>query len=649
MHAPNTKIKTTLAHEQSDLLQSLLENLPDIVYFKDLESRFILINHAAAKFFKLASPLDAIGKTDFEIFAKEHARQAFEDEQEIIRTGNPIVGKEEKETWPDGSVTWATTTKMPLRNKSGQIIGTFGVSRDITERIRAMQQIAEQAALIDIAPDAFIVTDLESKILFWSKGAEHTYGWTSQEALGKCATDLLFLKENRPKNAEVLNAVLAHGTWSGELHHVTKDNRNLIIESQRTLIGNSEGKPTSLLVINTDVTEKRKIEAQFMRAQRMESIGVLAGGIAHDLNNILSPILMSINLLQVTAGDLEKEILNSLEASAKRGASIVKQVLSFARGIEGEHSEIHLLHLLKEMEQIIKDTFPKNIDLHFPRPQELWTIMGDPTQLHQVLLNLCVNARDAMSNGGRLTIATENRFVDEQFVALHPQAKVGPHVLLSVTDTGMGIPPEVLDKIFEPFFTTKDSGKGTGLGLSTTMGIVKSHGGFITVYSDPGKGTTFRVYLPAETSCKAPNQVARTTNLARGHGETILVVDDESGILSVSQSILTNFGYKVHTATNGAEAIAVYLRHQNEIAVIITDLAMPVMDGLSAINIIKKINSKVKVIASSGLFDETSLAKAASVGIRHFLNKPCSTEEMLGSLRELIDEPDFVTSGTRRN
>ena len=638
MHASNPRFITSVACEQGNLLENLLENIPDSIYFKDAESRFIQISPSTAKKFGLKSAEEVIGKTDFDFFKHECATIYFNEEKEIMRTGTPLIGIEEKETWQDGTTSWATTTKLPLRDRQGKIIGTFGITRDITERVRAREQIAEQAALIDIVPDAIIVTDLQSKILFWNKGAEQVYGWTSQEALGQSSGDLVCSKEGRAKHDEILAAVLSRDTWKGEVHHVSKDDKKLIIESHRTLVRDAEGQPKSVLVINTDVTEKKTIEAQFMRAQRMESIGVLAGGIAHDLNNILAPILMSIGLLKFTAKEPETEIIDTIEISTKRGAAIVRQVLSFARGVEGERTEIQPRHLLGEIDQIIKNTFPKNIEVDISIPRDLWTILGDSTQLHQVLLNLCINARDAMPAGGLLKVTAENGYFDKHNATVNQQAKVGPCVVLSVTDTGTGIKPEILDKIFDPFFTTKELGQGTGLGLSTTLGIVKSHGGFVTVDSDPGNGSAFRIHLPAIISSEPSHQVSPTIGLSPANGETILVVDDEHSMLSITKQTLLACGYKVRTATNGAEAIAAYRQHQKEIAVILTDVAMPIMDGLAAIEIIKTINPGVKVVVASGHHDENSLTRAADAGIRHFLNKPYSVGALCKTLQEILAE-----------
>ena len=508
---------------------------------------------------------------------------------------------------------------------------------DLTESKRTMQQIAEQAAVLDKARDAILVTDLKGVISFWNKGAERIYGWTREEAVGR-KMDAIYAHPEKFK--ETFAIVLAKGELSDEAEHITKERSHLTVEVRRTLILDNEGRPKSILSINTDISEKKKIEAQFMRAQRMESIGTLAGGVAHDLNNILAPIMMSIDILKtMTESPQAMTILETIEVSAKRGADIVRQVLSFARGVEGERVEVQPSHLLKDLESIIKDTFPKGIRLQFSAPNDTWVVLGDPTQMHQVLLNLCVNARDAMPNGGTLTIGVENWVIDEQYAAMHLEAKPGRYVKISVTDSGMGIPPGLLDKIFEPFFTTKELNKGTGLGLSTVMAIVKSHGGIINVYSEPGKGTTFAVYLPAmELSPDALKKQSQLLALPRGNGQTVLVIDDEVSILIITSQTLEAFGYRALTATDGADALAIYLEHKHEIAVVLTDMMMPVMDGPSTIKALMRINPKVKIVAASGLKANDDVAKASAEGVKHFLMKPYTARTLLKSIWGILNE-----------
>ena len=522
-------------------------------------------------------------------------------------------------------------TPMPDGNLLGMI-------RDTSERKRAEEQITEQATFLDKAQDAIFVRDLEGKMLFWNKGSERMYGWTRQEVLSRKMDALLY---THPKELEeAYRVTMSQGDWHGELKHFTKDGDELMIESRWTLIRDNEGGAKSVLAINTDITEKKMIEAQFMRAQRMESIGTLAGGIAHDLNNILAPIMMSIELLKETSTDpLAANILKTIEVSAKRGADIVRQVLSFARGLEGERIEVQLKHLLNEVQSIIKDTFPKDIRLEFSIPNDIWTILGDPTQVHQILLNLCVNARDAMPHGGSLSVNVENCVLDEHYATMNLQAKAGRYVQISVADTGTGIPPTLLEKIFEPFFTTKAINKGTGLGLSTVMAIVKSHGGLINVYSEPNKGTTFKVYLPAlEMSSEARKEQLALASLPRGNGETILLVDDEASIITITTQTLLAFGYHVLTATDGAEAVAVYAERKNDIAVVLTDMAMPIMDGAATIRALTKMNPRLKIIAASGLHANADMTKASGVGIKHFLTKPYTAGTLLKAMRTILDE-----------
>jgi PAS domain S-box-containing protein len=508
--------------------------------------------------------------------------------------------------------------------------------RDITERKKAEEKIEEQADLLDKARDAIVVRDLGGKILYWSKGAERMYGWTRDEVLGSYIGGLVY--EN-PKEFEKLNEMtIGRGEWAGEVQHVTKDRRVITTEARWTLIRDKNDQPKSVLSIDSDVTERKKIEAQFLRSQRMESIGTLAGGIAHDLNNILTPILMSIDLLK-TAPDSSRAttILETIEVSAKRGSAIVRQVLSFARGLEGERVEIQPKHQLKEMEALIRETFPKDIQLQVSIPNDIWTLLGDPTQVHQILLNLCVNGRDAMPNGGSLILTVENCIFDDQYAAMHGKAKAGRYVKMSVIDSGTGIAPNLLGKIFEPFFTTRELQKGTGLGLSTVMAIVKSHDGIINVYSEPGKGTAFHIYLPAKDGpCEVGMEQLDLGNLPRGDGETVLVIDDEASVVTITSETLQAFGYRVLTATDGAHGVAVYAQHVKEIALVITDMMMPLMDGPTTIQVLRRINPGIKIIAASGLHPDSRAAKATGATVNHFLTKPYTAGSLLKTLHAVL-------------
>ncbi|MBU7585171.1 MAG: response regulator [Nostoc sp. TH1S01] len=503
------------------------------------------------------------------------------------------------------------------------------------ERKQTEQQIREQAALLDVATDAIFVRDLNDQILFWNKAAETLYGWRKDEAIAR-KTQELWQEKNLSRLQEALRLLMKNGSWQGELHQTTTSNKKIIVESRWTLVRDFAHQPQAILIVNTDITQKQQLEAQFLRAQRLESIGTLASGIAHDLNNVLAPILMTAQLLESQLQDeRSRKLVPIITANAKRGADLVKQVLSFTRGIEGERTLLQFKHLIIEIQHIVKETFPKTIEITTRLPQNLWVISGDATQLHQVLMNLCVNARDAMPNGGMLKIIAENLLIDENYARMHIDAKVGPYVVISVIDTGLGIPTEILDRIFEPFFSTKELGKGTGLGLSTVLGIVKNHGGFISVYSEEGQGSEFKIYLPAQEITETIEEVEPV--FSYGNGELILIVDDEAAIRDITKTSLETYNYKAITASDGIEAIALYAEHRDEISLVLTDMVMPSMDGLTTIRTLQKINPDVKIIAISGLASSDKVTAAYEIGIKAFLSKPYTANQLLEAISVIKD------------
>ncbi len=509
----------------------------------------------------------------------------------------------------------------------------------------AEQQIREQAALLDVTTDAIFVQDLEYRFSFWNKGAERLYGWEAAEALGKRATELLYeSEETLPQFEAIQKTLVKEGQWQGELQQVTKDGKNIIVESRWTLVLDEVGNPKFILTVSTDITEKKQLEAQFFRTQRLESLGTLASGIAHDFNNILTPILAVAQLLSLKFPNLDEntpQLLRMLEDSSKRGADLVKQILSFSRGVEGSYTVVQIRHLLLDVTQVAQRTFPKSIETQTHIASDLWTVCADATQLHQVLMNLCVNARDAMPNGGTLNISAENLWIDENYARMYVDAKEGLYVVVTIADTGTGIPPEIIDRIFDPFFTTKELGKGTGLGLSTAMGIIKKHGGFVNVYSQVGKGSRFKMYLPSSQVTETP--AVTDVDLPHGRGEWILVVDDETTICEIAKTTLESYNYNVLTASDGIEALALYAQYKGKISAVLIDLMMPGMDGSTTILTLQRMNPQVRIIATSGLMSNWTTAQKKSLGCQEFLPKPFTARILLNTLQDVIGSHPFLT------
>jgi len=614
-----------------------LKNSPIFVYNQDCELRYTWVYNPSYGL----TVEEMLGKQDLDIIPVEDAQLLTIIKRRVLTTG--IGTREEVSITIKDTIRYYDLTVEPLRNESQEVVGVTCASIDISERQAALrdrklaeEKIREQAALLDVTTDAICLRDLNNEIIFWNKGAETLYGWKAIEACGQNASELLY-DEFSPEMEAALLQVLSKGKWQGELNKLTKTDKEILVASRWSLVCDEQGKPKSILTVDTDITEKKHLEAQLFRAQRLESIGTLASGIAHDLNNILTPILAGAQLLPLKFPDADertRHLLEILEINARRGADLVKQVLSFARGVEGKRITLQLRHIIVELGKILKETFPKSIEISTDVPQDLWMVSGDSTQLHQVLMNLCVNARDAMPNGGSLSIYAENLLIDENYARMNLEAKEGPYTVVTVSDTGGGIPREILDRIFEPFFTTKDVGQGTGLGLSTVLGIVKSHGGFVNVYSEVGSGTSFKVYLPAVGGMETltPEELPPQT----GHGELILIVDDEAAIQEITRTSLEAHNYEILVASDGIEAIALYAKNKDKISAVLMDIMLPSLDGLTAIRTLRKINPQVKIIASSGLMSDKKLSALTNIGINTFLPKPYTVNELLLSLEKVL-------------
>jgi hypothetical protein len=611
---------------------------------KPCDLRYLVVNPAFERQTGIKAA-DILGKTTLELFPNAEP-EWFERYGKVALTGEAT----KFEGYFGPLDRWFEVYAYQLEKGKFAVIFTDTTERkkmeeELKESYRMLERrvqertetIREQAELLDKANDAIIVRDLETRTTYWNKGAERIYGWTSEEVLGKKTTELL--QGDPSLMAEALRMSISTGQWSGEFRHSTKDGRIIVVESRWTLVTDERQKPRSVMEINTDVTERKNLEAQYLRAQRLESLGTLAGGIAHDFRNILTPITITLGLIDQHLTEKEDhEMMAALLKNLQRGGDLAKQLLTFTRGAEGEHIPINVPELIFEIEKTVKETFPRSIHIETEVKPDLPDITGDSTQLHQVLINMCINARDAMPFGGTLTIAAEKASLDQNYVRLHAEAKIGPYVVISVMDNGTGMPPEVLDRLFEPFFTTKRQGEGTGLGLPTARSIVKSHGGFINVYSEVGKGTTFKIYLPVEEEARIEQpQKYGKMDLPQGSGQTILIVDDEELIRITTKVALQNYGYRALEASDGAEALGLFVKHREQIKAVLVDMVMPIMDGEATIRALRKIDPGIKIIGMSGLA-ENGKYKAMHDVANAFIEKPFTAEKLLKSIAKVVGQ-----------
>jgi PAS domain S-box-containing protein len=520
-----------------------------------------------------------------------------------------------------------------LHALSRQAMSQLELRCNQAKQLQFKTKLQTQALLLDQVTNAIIMQDFDQRITFWNQGAEQLYGWSTAEAIGQSAPTFLHGDTSIDLQA-IYQSVHTTGHWQGELTQLTKEQQPVIVSSRWSLCQEG-GKPDRVLIVNTDITQTVLLERQLLRNQRLESIGTLAGGIAHDLNNILAPIVMSVSLLeQQPESEKRQKWLNVIDKSADRAASLVKQVLTFARGHEDGRTLMEVKHLIYEVKQVIEETFPKNINISTFIPNDLWAMWGDVTQIHQILMNLCLNARDAMPQGGMIRVAVENVELQESPIYLKTPVRPGSYIAITISDTGMGISQNIIDRIFDPFFTTKSPGNGTGLGLSTVMTIIKRHNGFLSLSSEENRGTEFKVYLPAVAPVEQSQPA--TPELPIGTGEWVLVVDDEPLIRQAVKAVLELNGYRVLTAPNGVEAIAAYTQYQDDVRVVLMDIMMPVMDGTIAIRTLQVINPKLKIIAASGLANSHML-KEMGIEVSCFLAKPYDAQDLLVLLRQVLD------------
>jgi PAS domain S-box-containing protein len=553
--------------------------------------------------------------------------------REKLRSTDTLWVEEYQFQRRDGRYADVLDRALIIRDDNGRAVRLIGAMSDITHRREAEAQIREQAALLDRARDAIVLVGMDQRIQYWNHSAERIFGWSAVEAAGKHVSEFL-LRRSLSTDKALYDRLLAENEWRGELEIKTKGGKRIIVESRWSLMRDAEERnPKGILLINTDITEKKEIEAQFLRTQRIETIGALSGGIAHDLNNALAPIVMASELLSdEIASDAGKRMLEMVRNSAKRCGDMVKQILSFSRGAGQGWELLDPCKIVEELSALCRETFPKLIAIRTRCEPRCNHFNGNLTQMHQVVMNLMVNARDAMPKGGEIKIAAKNVLLHAHENRMLSQSASGPYVALSVSDTGTGIPREIVDRIFEPFFTTKDVGKGTGLGLSTVFSIVKSHDGFLELRTEVGKGTTFELFFPAHVRAELEKPKESVLTVATSRGEQLLMVDDEAGLLAMVKSTLETLGYRVLTASSGLEALAILESSHSEIDLVLTDWQMPLMSGAELVRKIHTTYPDLKIIVGTG----GEIVETAPLPVSGILQKPYTTEAMLKAVRDAL-------------
>ena len=624
---------------QSEALYlSLVENLPQGIFRKDLAGRFTFANQRFCRLVGL--PMERVlGSTDAELYPPPLAEKHREDDRRVIRAGASLETVEENPL-PGGGAIYAQVIKTPLFDAHEGVAGTQGIVWDITDRKLAEEALLraerEYREIFDNCLEGIYRSTPGGQFLTVNPALARMIGYaTPEEMIASIQNIGRQLYADPADQAKFIRLESEQGVVRAlECQYVRNGGATIWVSLNGRGVRDQANAVLYYEGTVEDITERKRLEAQLLRVQRLDGIGTLASGIAHDLNNALSPVLMAAHMLRLKYHDPEDiDLLRLMEASAQRGAAMVSQILTFARGSSNQRVTVGLRYVVKDLLAMMEQTFPKTIQIEDQVPKGVWPVQGDPTQLHQVLLNLCVNARDAMPTGGKLTLTAEQIVLDERSARLWPEAKPGPYTVLSVIDTGAGMTPAIQERIFEPFFTTKEAGKGTGLGLSTVRGIVKGHRGFLTLDSAPGAGAHFRVYLPAQPPADANAVPALNPPSPSGNGECILLVDDEAAIRGSTQTVLEAFGYHTLTAKNGAEAVTVCADHLDKIQLMLTDMMMPIMGGAATILAVRKVSPAIKIIAMSGLGFEADGPQPPPDGADAVLAKPFTADALLRAVR----------------
>ncbi len=639
IHRDITELKQTQAalRQNTEMFRAIVEGDPDAV-FVHTDGLFAYLNRRALGLFGAESQGKLLGKP---IMDRMHPSLR-KTVKERIRLSNidrqPVPAAEEIFLRMDGSTVDVEVSAVPIifQGRDGFLV----FAHDITIRKQADQERLLLTTAIEQSAESIMITDTEGSILYINTAFEQINGYSRQEAIGKRARILIERNEKDTAVYEDLRMTLDRGeVWRGRLTNKKKDKTLYEAEVTISPVKDKSGRIINYVGVSRDVTNEALLQKQFIQAQKMEAVGTLAGGIAHDFNNLLQVVLGYSELMLRRKSEKENDYsdLQKIFQAGKRGTELVKSLLMFSRKLEPKYRPINLNQEIIQVQGLLSRTIPKTIKIDLRLSGDLEPIQADQSQIGQILMNLGVNARDAMPDGGALTIETANVELGQEYCNAHLEAKPGRYVLLTVSDTGHGIDRETLSHIFEPFFTTKGVGKGTGLGLATVYGIVKEHDGLIICYSEPGQGTTFKIYFHAIQTDENVETLESETDIPHGT-ETILLVDDDEVVRDLAATVLDNFGYQVITAGNGKEALDIYMRQRGKIALVILDLIMPEMDGRQCLNELLRIDPKTKVIIASGHSVNGKVEEIFLSRAKAFVEKPYDIRNLLKNVRDVLDK-----------
>ncbi len=623
--------------ESEQKYRATFDNASVGIGLTNAEGRFLQVNSTLAQFLG-HTPEELHLRTLLDVTHPDDVVRSRESHDAMVQGKTEVSRLEKRYVRKDGSILWADTAVATIRDADGQYRATVGVITDITKRKKLEETRIRLSAAVEQAVETVEITDPQGSIVYVNPSFERTTGYLREEAVGNNPRLLKSGRHDKKFYKQMWDTITSGNVWRGQLVNKKKDGTLFEEDVCISPVKDNSGKIVNYVAVKRDISQEISLQRQLSQAQKMEAVGTLAGGVAHDFNNVLQ---IALGYSEIMLDDEEfperyRADLQTVYESVERGADLVQRLLTFSRKTEINPQPLSLNRRVMEVQKMIERTIPKMIEIRLVLDETLAKTNADKTQMDQILMNLAVNARDAMPEGGKLAFETANVEIDEEYAKTHLDVKPGSYVLLTVTDTGSGMDKETLEHIFEPFYTTKGVGEGTGLGLAMVHGIVKQHGGHITCYSEPGEGTAFKIYLPALISHEKEKE-EKALPMPRVGSETILLVEDEEDIRNLGSRILERGGYKVITAANGKEALDVYQQQGRDIGLVLLDLMMPEMGGEQCLGELLNIDPKVKVLIASGFSANGPSKDALQAGAKGFVNKPYNIRQVLEAVRKVLD------------